>query len=315
MKKEEQRKYKEIKEILGCSDQMIVNALRYEEKPETRGRKRKTTRMDDRRIIRFIKRDPAASSNKIQKELNLVVSAVTVRRRMIENNLYARSPRKVPLLTKRHANLRLQFAKKHTGWTSEKWRNILWSDESKIVLFGGTGSRQYVRRPPNTAYEPQYTTKTVKHGGAKVMVWGSFSYYGVGPIHLINGIMNQQVYVDILENVMLPYAEWNMPLKWIFQQDNDPKHTSRSAKNWFQAKGVEVLPWPAQSPDLNPIENLWADVKKSVAAKRPSNAKDLWVAVQEAWQQIPLTRCQDLIDSMPRRCAAVIKNHGYTTKY
>ena len=106
-----------------------------------------------------------------------------------------------------------------------------------------------------------------------------------------------------------------MPLKWIFQQDNDPKHTSRSAKNWFQAKGVEVLPWPAQSPDLNPIENLWADVKKSVAAKRPSNAKDLWVAVQEAWQQIPLTRCQDLIDSMPRRCAAVIKNHGYTTKY
>lgn len=307
--------YREIKDMLGCSDQMISNAIKYEKRPEMRGRKRKTSSVDDRRIVRYSKEDPSASSKKIQKDLNLSVSDVTIRRRLMENNLFARSPRKVPLLSKKQVTARLKFAQDHLTWPAEKWRNILWTDESKIVLFGGTGSREYVRRPPNTEYAPKYTRKTVKHGGSKVMIWGSFSYSGVGPIHLIEGIMDQHVYVKILREVMLPYAEWNMPIKWIFQQDNDPKHTSKLAKEWFRVNGVEVMSWPAQSPDLNPIENLWGDVKKRVSEVRPSNAEDLWNTVRNAWQQIPSRRCQDLIDSMPRRCVAVIKNKGYSTKY
>lgn len=313
--REKGKTYKEIKEILGCSDQMISNALSYKNKPETRGRKRKTTRVDDRRIIQTSKKHPTASSAEIKKRLDLSVSDVTVRRRLLENKLYARSPRKVPLLTKKHVAARLKFAKDHIRWPKEKLRNILWTDESKVVLFGGTGSRQFVRRPQNAEYNPKYTVKTVKHGGAKVMVWGSFSYSGVGPIHWIKETMDQRVYVEILETVMLPYADWNMPLKWLFQQDNDPKHTSKSAKEWFRFNGVEVMSWPAQSPDLNPIENLWSDIKRCVAERRPSNTKELWSTVQEAWQQIPLKRCHDLIDSMPRRCAAVIQNCGYSTKY
>lgn len=311
----EGKTYREIKKIMSCSDQMIANALRYTEKGETRGRKRKTTPIDDRRIVRFSKVDPSASSKKIQKDLNLSVSTVTIRRRLVENNLFARSPRKVPLLTKKQADARLKFAQDHLNWPKEKWRNVLWTDESKIVLFGGTGSRQYVRRPPNTEYLPQFTRKTVKHGGAKVMIWGSFSYNGVGPLYEVKGIMDQRVYVEILDNVMLPYAEWNMPLKWVYQQDNDPKHTSKLAKEWFRTNGVEVMPWPAQSPDLNPIEHLWGDVKKYVSEKKPSNAKALWRTVQDAWSTIPVNRCRDLIDSMPRRCAAVVKNRGFSTKY
>lgn len=233
----------------------------------------------------------------------------------MENNLFARSPRKVLLLTKKQAVAHLKFANEHINWPKEKWRNVLWTDESKIVLFGGTGSRQYVRRPPNTENKAKYTIKAVKHGGAKVMIWGCFSYNGVGPIYQIRGIMDKNVYVGILDEVMLPYAEWNMPLKWVFQQDNDPKHTSKLAKEWFRVNEVEVMSWPAQSPDLNPIEHLWGDVKKCVAEKKPSNAEELWNTVRDSWQQIPLKRCRDLIDSMPRRCNAVIKNKGYSTKY
>lgn len=200
-------------------------------------------------------------------------------------------------------------------WPIEKWRNILWSDESKIVLYGGTGSRQYVRRPPNTEYQPKYTVKTVKHGGSKIIIWACFSYYGVGPIHLINQIMDQAVYVEILDKVMLPYAENEMPLKWVFQQDNDPKHTSRKAKEWFRIKKIELLPWPAQSPDINPIENLWADVKKAVARARPTNNKELWEVTKNAWQNIDIERCQGLVNSMRRRCQAILSNKGFTTKY
>lgn len=236
----EGKTYKEIKLLLGCSDQMIANAMKYKEKSETRGRKRKTTVTEDRRIARFSRKDPFASSQMIRDDLGLSVSSLTIRRRLLENKLTARSPRKVPMLTKKHVAARLQFAKTHANWPLEKWRNILWTDETKIVLFGGTGSRQYVRRPENSAYKPQYTVKTVKHGGAKVMAWGSFSYSGIGPIHQIIGTMDQRAYVDILSNVMLPHAEWNMPLKWVFQQDNDPKQRVSLLRSGFASMGLRL---------------------------------------------------------------------------
>jgi len=109
------------------------------------------------------------------------------------------------------------------GKTYIEVQNILWSDESKIVLFGGRGSRQFVRRPPLNAFSPKYTLKTVKHSGSSIMIWACFSYYGVGPIYWVKTIMDRYVYVNILNDVMLPYASEDMPLIWTLKQDNDPK--------------------------------------------------------------------------------------------
>lgn len=164
-------------------------------------------------------------------------------------------------------------------------------------------------------YAPKYTIKTIKHGGGCVMVWACFSYHGVGPIHLIEGIMDSSVYVHILQNVLLPYAEYEMPLIWVMQQDNEPKHTSKLAKQWFSNQKVNIMEWPAQFPNVNPIENLWLDVKKSVGKTNPTNKNELWQAIKAAWYAIPVERCQRLVDSMPRRCQAVLKCKGYTTKY
>lgn len=311
----EGKSYRKVQEIMGCSAKMISNALKWNPRPEKRGRKRKTTRRMDRKIVRMIKAQPMTSSTDLQAHLKVPVSASTIRRRLCEAKLPARSPRKVPLLQKRHVVKRLQFAKEHVKWPKEKWRNVLWTDESKIVLYGSKGRRQYVRRPPNSAFKPQYTVKTLKHGGSSIMVWASFSYWGVGPIYRIPGIMDQFGYIRILEEVMLPYAEEEMPLIWVYQQDNDPKHTSKRAKAWFQTKKIEVMDWPAQSPDLNPIENLWGDIKDAVHEEKPSNAEELWTVVRSSWARIPIERCQNLVDSMQQRCQAVIENKGYATKY
>ncbi|KAJ8349552.1 hypothetical protein SKAU_G00246820 [Synaphobranchus kaupii] len=166
--------FKEVQQIIGCSAKMISNALKWQQKPETRGRKRATTVKTDRRIVRMAKIQPIITSRKIKDDLKLPVSAVTVRRRLIEAKLSARSPRKAPLLKKWHVQNRLKFAKEHINWPKKKWRNILWTDESKTVLFGYSGRRQYIRRPPGTEFKPQYTVKTVKHGGKKNHGMGMF---------------------------------------------------------------------------------------------------------------------------------------------
>jgi len=75
------------------------------------------------------------------------------------------------------------------------------------------------------------------------------------------------------------------------------------------------MEWPAQSPDLNPIENLWGDIKKGVFEAEPTNINDLWSVIERSWAAIPTKRYQILIDSMPKRCKAVIENKGYATKY
>ncbi len=102
---------------------------------------------------------------------------------------------------------------------------------------------------------------------------------------------------------------------FIFQQDLAPDHTAKGTKSWFNDHGVTVLDWPANSPDLNPIENLWGIVKRKMRDTRPNNADELKATVKETWASIPPQQCHKLITSMPRRIEAVIKAKGAPTKY
>lgn len=172
-----------------------------------------------------------------------------------------------------------------------------------------------VRRLPGKRLEPRNCKMNFKHGGGSVMVWTCFSANGVGPFHKIDGTMDRFMYKNILETKMIPHAEWNMPLRWVFQHDNDPKHTSKVVKDFIEENGIQVLDWPAQSPDLNPIENLFGILKKSVSGKRFKNRNELFQGLKAEWKRVPESVLNNLIESMPRRCAEVIKNKGSYTKY
>lgn len=312
------KSYKEIADIVGCSIHMVRNALQWRKSDETRGRPKKTTLNTDRLIIRTAKQEPFMTSSQIKSIVDADISSRTIRRRLQDAKLPARVARKIPYLSKKNIQQRKQFASNHLNWCKgegiKKWRNILWSDESKINMFGSDG-RSFVRRPPGKEFDARYAVKTIKHGGGNIKVWGCFSWYGVGPIYWIKDTMTKEIYLEILKNVMLPYAEDNMPLIWTYQHDNDPKHSARVVKEWFEENRVTVLPWPSQSPDLNPIEHLWGDLKKTIGNRKSSNKQQLWEAVKLSWESIPVERCRKLIESMPRRCEAVLKNNGGATKY
>lgn len=278
------------------------------------GRPRSTSPRDDQLIARYIKKYPFKSAVSVQKETNISVSPRTIGRRLQEAGLFSRRPAKKPLISKKNRAKRLHFAQEHVGWSVSKWKSVLFSDESKFNMFGSDGNHR-VWRPVKKRLNERYCQKTVKHGGGHVMVWGCFSGKGLGPIHRIEGIMDRFMYRDIMENVMLPYAEWQMPLKWIYQQDNDPKHTSVVVKNWFHEHQVTVLDWPPQSPDLNPIENLWEIIDQKINRDDIRTKDQLFDQLKKAWTEIPKDVVTNLIESMPRRCKAVIESQGFATKY
>jgi hypothetical protein len=142
----------------------------------------------------------------------------------------------------------------------------------------------------------------MKGGCESIMVCVCFSRSGPGPIHQIDGIMDTHVYCDILTNVLLLHSEENLLLNWEFQQDNDPKHTSRLVRQWFTDNQINILNWPSQSPDLNIIENLWALSDRDVKKKKLKNLNKLFVNIADCWSNISPVICAKLVNLMQCRC-------------
>ena len=148
------------------------------------------------------------------------------------------------------------------------------------------------------------------------MLWGCFAAGGTGALHKIDGIMRQENYVDILkQHLKTSVRKLKLGRKWVFQMDNDPKHTSKVVAKWLKDNKVKVLEWPSQSPDLNPIENLWAELKKRVRARRPTNLTQLHQLCQEEWAKIHPTYCGKLVEGYPKRLTQVKQFKGNATKY
>lgn len=251
----------------------------------------------------------------IALEMRSPVSSRTVRRRLLtEFNLPSRRPARKPRLTAKNIKDRLRFCRVYRQWTSDNWMKVLFSDESTFSQF--RSYVRHVRRPRNERYNTRYVIPSVRQAPT-TMVWGCFSGTGRGSLWFMpkNTTINGEKYLSILKDKLL--LSMRLLNCSVFQHDGAPCHRAAVVTNWLRQQGVDVLePWPGSSPDLNPIENLWINMKRKVAARNPSSENELMKAIKVVWAtEMTPEYTRNLVRSMPDRIKAVIANKGRHTKY
>jgi len=202
---------------------------------------------------------------------------------------------------------RLEFAKQHLNKSQEYW-NTLFSDESKFNIFNSNGRRTKCgeKKIRNSIQKFSYLWLNMV---VVLCLFGSAT--GVGKLHIIDGIMDHKIYIEILkENLHVGTQKLEISDNYIFQHDNDPKHTAYNTKQWllYQNNCIHLRNYRIL------IEHLWGILKDAIKKKHISNREDLKIALQEEWESISPTITQKLVESMHRRLLAVISAKGYPYK-
>jgi transposase len=281
------------------------------------GRKRKTTEETDEKIEQEAKETKFTTPRRIKRKLGLDVSSRTIDRRLIEVGLFGRVARHKKKFSEEEKRKRLSFAEGYKNWTPDQWMHVMFADE-KIFWGEGFCGQVFVRRPIGKALNPEYCVDQLPHP-EKVHVWGCFCGKGLGYCYIFNENMDGKLLQGILGTHLIESAELHYDVKhaeqWWFLQDNDPKHKSRIVRTWLFNHGIQCLDFPPYSPDLNPIEHLWAELARRVEKRPAATMEELQDIVAEEWAATVVDFLRKLVESMPARCQAVIDAKGDHTKY
>jgi len=272
---------------------------------EGSGRPRLLKSADKQRLIQIVRRDDMQSSGDIQIKMvakgSPNVSSRTIRRYLNRSGYSKKSPKRKPMLSARHKENRMKWCLEHL---KTRWYRWVFSDESKFQLFSHKNKR-WSKEIPRIC-TPKF--------GKSLMVWGAISSKGKSKLIFTKGSVDSKIYQGILQEATPSIRELH-PKDFMFQQDGATCHTSKSTMDYLSSLNWKVSPWPANSPDLNPIENIWGIMKRDVEKRRPKNLDDLQAAIQDVWDNFPLSQVKSLCASMENRITSCIARKGDVIKY
>lgn len=285
------------------------------------GRPRGTSRRQDRQIVLTHLRDRfTVPANTARNTIGLGgcrISADTVRRRLRVSGIQCRRSYIGAKLTPNHRARRLNWARNHRRWRLAQWRNVLFTDEARFCV-DSNDRRDHVYRRRRERFADACVRQRDRWGGVSTMVWGGVHSSGKTDIVFFKtargrGLNAQSYVVNVLRPVVLPYVRARPGM--ILQQDNARPHTARHTPQFLNQQNVNVLPWPALSPDINPMEHVWDYMERRIRQQNVHNRQGLQRAILQEWNNLPLRFIRKLISSMPRRCRALEDARGGHTRY
>ncbi|KAA8491613.1 Transposable element Tc3 transposase [Porphyridium purpureum] len=313
-----------IADRLGGSRSVTVvrNYLKCPEQYGKRGPNQNAGKMTPylrRKIENVLKTKPFSTAGQVQAGiLSARAKSVSVQtvRRVIRNEHIWKKCKKTPHLQDRHRQARIKFVLDH-HWKREEWRDVVFTDEKKWNLDGPDGLKFYWAGLED---EPAVCLSRV-YGGQSLMVWGAIN--GEGKLALLftkdyySGGQTAAKYVEMLDKSRVIVKAKETLGYFKFMQDGAASHRAKITMDWLQCNNVEVLDWPALSPDLNPIENVWGQLTRQVygGCKQYSNVKELRKAVEDAWEKMDDCYVRDLYDSMPKRIIEVALAQGKKCRF
>lgn len=280
-----------------------------------------TTSAEDRYIVLSAKRNRRSTATQLANQFHAAtgnpISRKTVARRLNVGGLYARRPVVCIPLSRRHRSARFQWCLQHRSWTRQDWACVLFSDESRFSLSSDC-RRQMIWREIGTAYSQANIQERDRYPTCSVMVWAGIMTNGRTPLYVLpTGTMTGQRYIN---DILLPHVRLfrgAVGNKFIFMDDNATCHRTVAVEECVESEDIQRFEWPARSPDLNPIENVWDALGRSVAGRElpPINKDTLIRALTEEWDKLPQQLFNTVVQSMPRRLEACIALHGGHTPY
>lgn len=244
------------------------------------------------------------------------ISPRTVRNRLREQNNRLKRPAVRPVLLQCHCIAKLAWCTRHLRFRIQDWANILFTDESRFHLDSSDGRCRVYRRV-GERYQDACVVQCRQFGGGSVMVWGGISAHGRTPLQIVNGNLTSVRYRDeIIQRHVIPFIQRHQN-HITLQQDNARPHVARVVRDLFVQQNVDVLPWPAVSPDLSPIEHVWDEMERRLRRlpNQPVTLADLGQALTNIWNNIPQAFLNTLVASMRRRCQACVNANGGHTRY
>ncbi|GFX26929.1 transposable element Tcb2 transposase [Trichonephila clavipes] len=253
------------------------------------GRVRSTTPAEDRYIVLSAKRNRRTTAQQVANQFLAAsgkqISRITVARRLRGGGLYARRPVVCVPLTSQHRTAHFQWCREHHNWTEQDWACVLFSDESRFSLSSDC-RLQLIWRESGTAYRPENIQEKDRYPTCSIMVWAGIMIKDRTRLHVVaNRTMMSQRYID---EVLLPHVRLFRGAvgdKFVFMDDNATCHPTLAVLDCLDSEGIQRLVWPARSPDLNPIVNVWDALGRQVAGRNypPTNKNTHIRALSEEW--------------------------------